>query len=389
MRVPLNPFSIYSLSFLGSLLLYFLDYSDLYPNLSSELIFFVAGTVFISFVFSFFSNSKVVVRDACRARVFSKFDFVSFVLLSFLLVAEFLYEKSIPFFSILRGGFDYKDFGIPFFHVLFVVFNYYLCVYWFDKYKISSRRLFLFLSMICLFYFILIFNRGAVVGCFIALAFLHFYYSNLTLKSFLRIIVIVVIFIFVFGQLGNLRSSASSAYGSVDDLILKIGGANENFEQSNLPNEAFWFYIYLSSPLANFQNTLSDVKPRNDYADFLIQEIIPDFVSKRIYPDQDYESGSLITPELTVSTAYSRGYMSMGWPGVYFQFGFFVVLVVLSNFLLSGTKHYSVGMALLTTVSSLMVFTNTLVYSGFVLPFYFSVVLAVVDKVISGRRISK
>jgi hypothetical protein len=164
-----------------------------------------------------------------------------------------------------------------------------------------------------------------------------------------------------FGYLGEARVGSEAR-----NIILTMGGANEAFAESGLPDPVFWFYLYVSSPLANLQYTelhrpLGFVQWIGVLADFT-----PDFVSRHVItPEQFAEIGPiLVTPGLTVGTAYARPLVTLGWVGAYALHALFLLFFYFCISFARGSKFYGALLAFLSGLGCLMFFDNMLSFAG-------------------------
>jgi len=84
-------------------------------------------------------------------------------------------------------------------------------------------------------------------------------YGKIPRQLFYILPIVVVCLLYLFGVLGTLRQSRAAHTGYDNTLILKSGKASEAFTHSPIPNEFFWAYVYMASPLANLQQISSPI----------------------------------------------------------------------------------------------------------------------------------
>jgi hypothetical protein len=180
----------------------------------------------------------------------------------------------------------------------------------------------------------------------------------------------------MFGFIGNLRFLSQSVFQ--EDPILRIGSASRSFNESGLPNEFFWVYLYATSPLANFELTESKMSVSYDsFMDGLVANFVPDFISKHIVdPTADtFIRPILITPELTVSTAFAPAYASMGWFGPYLIYLYFVAYTLFLAVFSRNSRYRPALMAWMSAQGALLFFDNMLVFSGAIGPIFVGIFL--------------
>jgi hypothetical protein len=212
---------------------------------------------------------------------------------------------------------------------------------------------------------ILIVSRGMLfvilTGClFVFLLSL----KHIRLRIIVRIGVAALVVFYFFGIIGNLRQAneTSSKY------MLEISKATPAFRESFIPDEYIWAYMYISSPLANFQNTINNCEHcSSNFAPFLNYEFLPDFISKRTGKFFDIEKGDVprIADWLTVSTFYARPYYFLGWWGLIIMFSFFIITTLLYIFLVKkSSPYYVTGLAIINTMILFNTFDNMYAFTG-------------------------
>lgn len=341
-----NPFLVVAMSCVMITILYMLGWSSLYEELSPAMLFFL-GFCFISSLISsvayqifFFKKSKQYFMADYNSK--QNLEIAIFILIAAGFMIEFFHFGGVPILSAISlHDVDYREFGIPVIHVFLVGFNVFYALSLFDRFLTFRSRSSLFLSLASAVWPILFMSRGGFVVICLGFVFLIIKKYGLK-KYYFKVLLGLLIFLFGFGYIGDVRTNAMGI--DSEDIILKIGGATDKFINSGMPNTLYWAYLYMTSPLANFQTTINQaVGSSNVFHGFLI-DFFPDFVSKRLLSQSVIESyASLrITPELTVGTAYSRLYVTMGWLGPYL---FHIYYLISSLFLLvlsKGSKYENI-----------------------------------------------
>lgn len=366
----INPYSCYIISFITALIAYQFGWSNLYPSLEWPLILFLVITLLIHLFLSFYwaKNNSLKINPVT---VSTKPLYVT-VFIYCLWAIEFIYEGGVPLLKILLGKpYDYRLFGVPSLHVFIVTFSSFYTIYLFHLFIVQRKQSDFILYLINSFAALLIFNRGMFLfnlsGSLIVFLFTirKFSYG----KSLLAIVTLPIIF-YLFGVLGNVRVSFEAKREYDDTLFLDIGRANENFRESVIPNEFFWSYVYITSPLANLQTNIhSEIKSEvssKQWFGFLSNEFIFDFISKRtnrLFGIQAIEESRIEGP-FNVSTVYSRSYSYFGWIGIAIMALFVLILPLLYKRVLGNNDYAPTGIAILCTMYLFLVFDNTIRFTG-------------------------
>jgi hypothetical protein len=303
---------------------------------------------------------------------------------------EFIYSRGIPLLQTIAGGYSYKDFtGIPTFHVILGTFNIFYSVYLFHQYQSSKERkkilLLEFISSI--FPYFLVLNRGALMITLASCFFLFLMRIRyLKISRMLAIPFGILGVIYLFGIIGNIRYSVSQ---EDKKFILRIGGASEKFIEGNVPAEYYWGYLYIATPIGNFQNIVSKQESKFKLANvpyFLLSEPLPDFLSKKFLaifgiqePAED-SSTYLVIDALNAPTIYFRSFYLLGWTGVWLIYFHSAFIMLFYPFLLKrSSKYYLTGWVCLVTLVFLNIFSNMWYASGTVL--IWPLILAAFEKI--------
>lgn len=358
-----NPFYVYVIAFLGVFIIYSLGWSSLYPDLTTEVkLFFII--IFLTFLgigraISFFNNTAFhPSKTKCVLLI------RSFYLLLVLYVFEFIYEGDIPFFSLLRGkpGVSYMEFGIPLLHGILISFNSFLIAHSFSMYMASKRKKILYYNLLLYVPALLFLSRSIMVIGALTAFFIYIQYANkIRITIVIKVCFLIIIGLYFFGVLGNLRSGG--------DYFYTTSKAKKSFMSSSIPKEYYWTYLYASSPLANFQNTVDKAKLREyDISGFVYYEVMPKFFSKNFKNIFEMKNKDLerIVSWLTVGTTYAKSYSYLGWFGAYIMLFYnLAAYVVVILFFVPKKSNYRVTLVgILSVVMLLSVFSNMLIVTG-------------------------
>jgi hypothetical protein len=358
-----NPYTVYCAAFLLVVLTYSLQFSSLYPDLTPSVIVFL--------VFCFVSSgllAVVVSRIPLTDLGSVKFQIRDWLLAAAFIAGfalEFLAFGSIPLLQGLSGTYvDYTTFGIPTFHVVLEGVCSFYSVFWWDSFLVSKKIRFLLVASISVVTSLLMLSRGgALIHIF---AFTFAYGNRIGLRrGALLLGTLLVGIVLGFGYLGEVRMGSQG-----ENFILKIGGANERFLSANLPDSTFWFYLYVSSPLANFQYT--DLIASGHVPPWMgiVADFTPDFVSKHFISTDEFSAIAplRVAKELTVATAYARSRLTLGWAGPYALHAMFLAFAYCGIRFCRYSKYYGSILALLCAQGALMFFDNMMTFAGALIP---------------------
>ncbi|MCM3378791.1 oligosaccharide repeat unit polymerase [Alkalihalobacillus rhizosphaerae] len=374
--------------------LYTLKWSSLYPSLQISLVFFILITSTICIFLSKIYNDKVRYSDI-EVRS-NKLGYAVGVLLVAHCI-EFMYFGRIPLFSLASNAyFDFEDYsGIPFLHVFIVSFNIFLSTYIFHAYISSKNKQTLVFFILTLIPPVLIVSRGLSIMIVISCTFLYLtQHRKVITKKIPLIILVGVCLLYLFGLFGNVRLSnqvnLDSNYNDAS-LIMLMGGATEEFRDSLIPDSFFWGYLYITSPLANLQNTVQD-EPEIDLLSFFSNNILYDFLGNRMSEayDIDDPNVNLIHHNLTVGTFFMRAYPGLGWLGLILMFLHYLFIVSFYVFILGKSKQYFfTGISILSAIILFNGFSNMFVFSGFSLAIIYPVLLYAFNRLRKNMQLSR
>lgn len=372
----LSPFFVYILGFITLFAFYFLHWSELYPEISSSLLIFILGTCFLmSFMGGYFFKKKFFVYSPSTSSEDKLIKWSKWYLYANLL--EIIYSRHVPLISGLMGE-DIPDdidfFGIPMFHIFVLSFGSFLSLLIFYKMRSDkkSRKKLFFWFLVSFISPIMIYGRGimfmTLTGC------LFIYLMSLQrLKGKLIFITLVVLTIlFTFGVFGDIRISASdSRFTNKKNgvSIMEIGKATQEFQESWIPHEYMWGYIYIISPIGNLQHNINEsefveIAP-SDLWELFSMEMISATISKRIV-EYEKRQEDLVIPNLNVSTVYARPYVIMGWWGMILIF-VFTICYILTVFMIipRSSEYFVVSVAIVNVILVYNLFDNMFSYGGY------------------------
>ncbi|MFT6933805.1 MAG: hypothetical protein ACJAUQ_000182 [Maribacter sp.] len=378
-RLLRNPLYIYLIGFALSFLVYLLDWSSLYPNISTSMVIFFTITFlcFGSFGIAI-SYLKLIQRTFSQTK--SRLIITSaFVLLS-LYLFEFIVEGDIPLISKLLGkaGVHYMEFGIPLLHGVLISFNSFLIAHTFSTYLSTKNKILLRIYLLLYLPALLFLSRSILMLGLLTSVFIYLHYSQkLKFLNLLKLLSLGVVALYLFGVLGNLRSGG--------DYIYEQSKATDEFLESSIPKEFYWTYLYVASPLANFQNTVNKTnKVDKDFVGFIFYENLPQIISKNFGNSLQIPQRDLVRliPWLTVGTTYAKSISYLGWLGPYLLviLNLFVYLVIIMFLVPRRSNYHITTLAILSVIILLNIFANILVVTGISFQLAYCIIFAFFER---------
>ncbi|MCU9809877.1 hypothetical protein LEQ06_18025 [Paraclostridium sp. AKS46] len=134
--IKVNPFYLYSIALISILLMYNLNWSELYPKISFTSYIFFVITIIITTILGYHLQKKLDCMENIKKNELNV-NFITIIIV-ILLVADFIYAKSIPLVEIAiikKANYTHFDFrGIPLFHGFLISFISFFAIYLFDKF---------------------------------------------------------------------------------------------------------------------------------------------------------------------------------------------------------------------------------------------------------------
>lgn len=342
---------------------YNLDFSYKYTEIS-------AMTYFI-YIFYFILIFPTVYLEKKIKYNLKEIELTKYLMGYILLFAiDFIYERKIPLVELLFkyqvGGRSFA--GIPMLHVLLVNFGIYLSVLLGYNVIITNKKKYKVQYMICILPYILLYSRFALMFSLVSIFIIYVKVREVRkIKKIgkLKILIIVILGMYLFGALGNIREGSK---WNDSTGIVTVGGGNKKFLDSGIPDEYFWFYIYLTSNQANFEKTIKYIKPENSGKDFFIQTMLPEILKKRI-TSVERKKFSQISPALNGAPDITFPYVYYGWFGVMIFLIFKAILIYIYIIIIAkGKIAYRIPhMSLLVCFLVLNNFNNYFIYAGVIL----------------------
>lgn len=371
-RIICNPLFLYAVSWFIVVCLYLLNWSDKYPAISFNLFTFLLLTSLLSLILAIKTHKN---KDFEYKALVNPLNYYKWVMkqtrrVYFLLCIEFIYFQTIPLISYLRGNADsslYMDFAMPIVHIF--VLNGLLLLFYFSSYCYFSqgggKNCFIKPMLMNLLGPLLFMSRGSVLYMIFGLFLLYLMSGRNAIKVLIRLIPSSLIVLYLFGLMGNLRMNDPEGH-----LILRWGGASQKFEESLVPKEFFWSYVYITSPLGNLQNAVNQKKNYGDeslgFIPLIINEVCPMFISKRINIVEPKDSSIYyVDPTMVVGSTFFNPYLTWGWGGMAIVFLFILIYVFVMLKIIPKDSAFRIPMYIVLTILTFFsLFDNMLVYMG-------------------------
>lgn len=403
----LNPYYIFNVGLLVVIGVYLLELSDLYPTFSFSTIFFLLCVVLLFIILGLIFKQQYRISNYINETEWTKQSYLLGTIFSVLgTLAEGVYSHGYP----LLGQYgDDVHFGIPTFHVFLVVYISFIIICIFESFlfvnvKKQKKKLIL-LIIINLFCLILDLSRSVIVVVALNCLWLALFQRkrkglnfSFSLKKVTVTLIGVVCLLYLFGIVGNYRSSlqmnnANTTNNNLLDstLIYNVGEAKENVRNNKYLGPLFWDYIYISSPLANFQNIVNLKKNSDDTTDKkeILTQYIPEVVSDKLFPNYTWKSSIQyqINTILNATTVFFSSYYILGWLGVLFMVIYMSVFPFIYMYLIEkfSPDYYEIAIALLNTAYLLNLFGNMFSFTVTSLLFLFPFLASFKNKIASLR----
>jgi hypothetical protein len=382
-----NPNLIYIITFSIPFLVYSLGWSTLYPELTDSLLLFYSAT-FLFCVVAGVILSSIVKFKYVPISEFAYNKHVLVILFLFYLV-DIAYSGYVPLIAYTSGVATYDtnpNYGIPTIHVIMVTFNLFFSFYVFHQFLSSKKKSLLIVYILTIMPFVILVMRSNIMYIIIGSLFI----STLSRRFFsiphlLRLVVFCFGTLYLFGYLGNLRSSNGDS-----TFIPRNSGVTEEFLDGWVPNEFYWGYLYIASPVASLQNNINtEKKVEPDFKSFFVIECIPDFISKKVGAAVDVKQRNFnqLNNFLNVGTIYANAFSYLSWTGMIIMFVYLMTFMNVYYILVSKSDTFKMtGYAIMFNVIAFGNFSNTLQFSAFSFPLIYPIIFSMILYIVKNRK---
>jgi hypothetical protein len=367
-----NPFFLYVASFGAVIAIYQLGWSDIYPDLSSDLLLFFALTFLAAFLLARLIEPFITRTEEYTPGLLSEYA-------TLLVVATFAGEialaRGIPLLSVMHGAKFYNiEANATHLHV-FTFWSVFSAIRFAD-FLYSRRYRYLAEAALPVIFYVLLVYRGPAIMCVMSWMFIVVIRHNgLRRKHVGWAAVVLLSLAYVNGLIGDIRSPGQES----------AGAPSASFRNSGIPRTYFWTYLYATSPLANFQLSVDKLPRGHGTAlEFVASDLLLDTISKRILPllNDTILSGSgnlmsrdalyswvqpQISPGINISTLFGRSYGFFGWIGPVIMFAVLSVFIIIYVVLIRSSPYRVPALALLNVLVVFCLFNN-MIASAAMLP---------------------
>ena len=367
-----SPFVVYIATFAAALGIYQLGWSDLYPDLSFDLLFFFAVTFGCAGLLALLMQPAIEATHRYKPLILPRWT-ILIVLLSF--AAEVWLAGGVPLLLVLGGLVFYEHEATATHLHLFMFWSVFSTIRFAD-FLYSGRKSCLLEAFLPVLFYGLLVYRGPALICLVSWAFVFVIKHRGLRKRHVTIGGTIAIgFLLINGLIGDLRSPGQE----------EVGSPSATFRGSGIPRTYFWSYLYTTVPIANLQLSVDKVEPgHGTAAEFIASEFLPDTFSKRLLPiiNDSIASGSgnlisrdqlyswdqpQIAPGLNISTIFGRAYGFFGWIGPAIMFAFLSAFVIVYLITIRTSPYRVPALALLNTLVVFCLFNN-MIASAAMLP---------------------
>ncbi len=360
-RFIVNPFFWFTFVWTLILLIHTLNMLEIYPAAPTELFIFMIGILLLSVVFGVIYQ-KVFLKG--RTQIALDNDNPNWVWIIACLggfILEVLYSRMIPILEVFKGNTSsYQEFGIP--HFTFVIVSMTIALTGIASVKLfygkEHKGIHIATILMCLGIFLLSYSRGILIFAFLIVLAVFLTKIRFSLSTIVFLIVLAVIGSILFNAAGNIRQNAAF---NDSTYIMDIAGFKDEYR---FLSPFSWVITYVDTPLGNLCYNFVNVEPLNDTTG-LLSQLIPDFISKRIFPNYN-SSLVLVQPGLTASSMFAGGYKYYGLLGMFLSYIELVALVFICAFVTrKNTKIFLATTASLSIMAAMTFFDNMVTYSGY------------------------
>ena len=384
----INPFYIYCATFALSIFVYSWSWSGLYPEFSYSLMVFFLCTFGLSIIFFRILKSELnltfnkILRDRSH---YLLLDFIFFIIITLGILNIYL----TGYLPVLDRSHGHLAFGVPGLDPLFNSLSIFFSVFFFQTFLESRKKRYIIYFILIIIFHLLIFRRSAVIWILTSSVFM-FILNRKNIKTIVLLVcfLCVPLISFGFGIYGNMRNNLGQSY------IMNELGPSEHFKNSGISHNHYLTYIYLSSPLANLQNTIDrgeGFTNNGEFKKFVFYCIIPQSLTLRLEKSRKLSAPeyTLIHPHLIVGSFLLLSYSSLGWLGMILMFLFLFVYIVACILLIKRWNTFNLTTySILITAVSLLTFSNFLnrldvILTLFVYPVIFHYVFKLTSNALS------
>ena len=382
-----NPVVVYSLVWLGVLLLVSFRFTTNLLPLNRSTLLLVLGNVasmgLIYFLLRRVTPKKEINKENLDDSVRPLKILIKRLLIVWVLgsLFEIINAGGLPLWWALGGGAEknYTDFGVPTFHGLMNALYLFSVTGLFFDYMVTRNRKALRWSLLLLAWPVAMLGRGILLCAVGQMAGVYFCLKRVSIKTLLALVLTAIFLISVFGWIGDTRGRSTPF-----SYLVNTQRQSEVFEF--LPSGFLWIYVYLTSPLANVINNIDVIQP--SYVPYYsIINLVPSFGRGSIGPRVNADPLERVDQSLTVSTFYSGFLSDFGLIGALIAVCILQFFCVMIYFPARDKRPWAVlAYAVVFECIVFSVFTNLFFLHTYILQVLFGLYLGVKEKRFRRRR---
>jgi hypothetical protein len=352
-----NPFFLYGLSFVLALFVYTWGWSSIFPVLSTGLILFLAITIFVFF----FIGINIKKRRLLEFRVYnlhsSFIDYIFLIIIGLGLLNVFW----MGYLPVLDRSHNYREFGMPVVDPVFNTLSIFFSVFFVQVFLIQKKKRFLIYIFLILIFQVLLFRRSTIIWIFTSGIFIYIINKQrVNLVIVAASIALVPLFSYCFGLFGSTRSHLTPSF------VINNLKASDSFRNSNINQNHYLTYLYISSPLANLQENIDESNgglTKENFKLFIFYSVMPESITLRFENKLNLTPPAcrLIIPELIVGSFYMVAFYTLGWYGMVLMYIYLALVIGICLLVIRKWDMFSrVTLALLATTVCMLIFSNFL-----------------------------
>ena len=339
-KLILNPFMVISLTYIFSILLYLLPFSNIYPTITFEnigpVVFFIFLNLLFSILWSFLGLSKT---DVDMNNYFPEKDSFYSFMNKLTIMLYFIALLELSFYGVpLFGMVDYTNFGFPILHVVLTSGIILSSIYYSILIKDFESKVHIVIFMLIS---VMILNRFLILLILMSFLFSYIIINRIRLIRIMFLFFLLCFIFLSFGEFGLYRTMLiyDVSYDAAKEYILNAGYASNVFKDTDLPASIFWFWLYVTSPMSNLIYNVNIYNEQNlsNIGSMFFYDILPQTFSKRFGTNPI--SVQLIVDNLNVSTAVASVYNALGYLGIFIYTLYYTTIVFIFSFIFKSLRR--------------------------------------------------
>jgi oligosaccharide repeat unit polymerase len=347
--ILLNPVLLYSIVWLGAVLLCWAGFASFMGPVSPRFLTFVVGDIVASAiayvtVIALTSDSRAakLAPESRRMRAIpltvqsalERYSNILFALWAVGSVINAFASNGLPIIWRLQGSErSYADYGIPTFSGLIAACGLFASMGFFLLQRVRGNKRRWWAIALVLVYQVAIFNRGGAVWLVLELAGIYLQIGRFGLGRMVRGAALLLVLIIFFGQMGNARTGRDT-----ETMLRSMATDRGAAVFEHLPSGFWWTYLYASVGSVNLNAAMDHVVPLG-HPYWSVTGLFPTVVRSLIYTETTYEARyplEMVNGVFNVFTFYGGYIADFGLAGCY---GITFVLQLLASYYFLKAKR--------------------------------------------------